>query len=233
MLLYVALGLLMVDSIIELSFVSSMVAWLHRRAGGSFDIAYHDSTYSLHGKPVGLIVDQGHTSNGAAGTAFVLIGMGGILVLWMRSRPNLWRKGFTKVMYHFWLVMTVLSAVLTLSALIYTFTITNVHDGQTIANSQASTLNNQPYPNYVAYPLEWWTPENWFDAVLKLDLVHASDRHAIDLRVHIMRGWRYNLIPMFIIGAAVAMTAFWDAFERRKFAKATRNKQPVKGGESI
>jgi len=220
--LYVAVGILMVDSIIELSFVSSMVAWLHRRAGGSFEVAYNDSTYSLHGKPVGLLVDQGHTSNGAAGTAFVLIGMGGILVLWMRSRPNLWQKGFTKALYHFWVVMTVFSALLTLAALIFTFILTSNHAGQTIDQSVASQLNNHPYPNYVAYPLDSWTPENWFNAVLKLDLVHGSDRNAINLRVHIMRGWRYNLIPMFIIGLAVAALAFWDAFNRRRAARSGR-----------
>ncbi|KAK5941470.1 hypothetical protein PMZ80_006749 [Knufia obscura] len=220
--LYVAIGLLMVDSIIELSFVSSMVAWLHRRAGGSFEIAYNGSTYSLHGKPENELADQGHTSNGAAGTAFVLIGMGGILILWMRSRPNMWQKGFVKVLYHFWLVMTVLSALLTLSALIFTFIITSNHAGQTIDQSVASQLDNHPYPNYVAYPLDSWTPENWFNAVLNLDLVHDSDRSAIDLRVHIMRGWRYNLIPMFIIGLAVAALAFWDAFNRRKAARSGR-----------
>lgn len=225
----------MVDSIIELSFVSSMVAWLHRRAGGSFEIAYNGSTYSLHGKPENELADQGHTSNGAAGTAFVLIGIGGILVLWLRGRPNVWRKGFIKVLYHIWLVMTVLSALLTLAALIFTFIVTSDHAGQTIDQSVASQLNNQPYPNYVAYPLDSWTPENWFNAVLKLDLVHDSDRSAIDLRVHIMRGWRYNLIPMFIIGFAVAVLAFWDAFTRQKAARSGRHTSELglKQGGSI
>ncbi|KAK5087531.1 hypothetical protein LTR70_007034 [Exophiala xenobiotica] len=217
--LYVAIGLLMVDSIIELSFISSMVAWLHRRAGGSFEIAYNGSSYSLHGKPVGLLVNQGHTSNGAAGTAFVLIGMGGILILWMRSRQGLGPKGFVKGLYYFWLVMTVLSALFTLAALIATFVITGNHTGQTVDQSVASQLNNQPYPNYVAYPLDFWTPEKWFNAVLKLDLVHTSDRSNINLHVAVMKGWRYNLIPMFVIGLVVACLALWDASRRRKAAR--------------
>ncbi|KAJ9661824.1 hypothetical protein H2198_001789 [Neophaeococcomyces mojaviensis] len=228
--LYVAIGILMVDSIIELSFVSSMVAWLHRRAGRSFDIGYNNSSFPLHGKPLHLLADQGHTSNGAAGTAFVLIGMGGILVLWMRSRPNLWKKGFVKILYHFWLVMTVFSALLTLAALIFTFIITNNHAGQTIDVAYASTLNDQPYPNQVAYSLNKWTPENWFSAVLQLDLVHASDRSAIGIRVHVMRGWRWNLIPMFIIGLAVAALAFWDAFNRRRNMRETRALETKNGG---
>lgn len=217
--LFVAIGLLMVDSIIELSFISSMVAWLHRRAGRSFEVAYNGSSYSLHGKPVGLLVNQGHTSNGAAGTAFVLIGMGGILILWMRSRPSLVTKGIVKGLYYFWLVMTVLSALFTLAALIATFVITGNHTGQTIDQGVASQLNNQLYPDYVAYPLNFWTPENWFDAVLKLDLMHTSERSNINLHVAVMRGWRYNLIPMFIIGSVAACLALWDASKRRKAAR--------------
>lgn len=222
LILYIAIGVLMVDSIIELAFVSSMVGWLHRRAGGAFEIGYNGSSFSLHGKPVHLLVNQGHTSNGAAGTAFVLIGMGGILVLWMRSRPNLWQKGSTKFLYHFWLVMTVLSCLLTFAALLYTWILTNMHRGHTIDVAYASTLNNRPYPNYVAYPLNEWTPELWFDAVLKLDLIHKSDRNDISTMVDIMRGWRINLIPMFIIGLVVAVLAFWDAFTRRKAARSER-----------
>ena len=203
----------MLDSILELSFISSMVRWLHVRAGKAFEIAYNGSTYSLHGKPVGLLVDQGHTSNGAAGTAFVLIGVGGILVLWLRSRNN---TRLTRGLHTFWLVMTVLSALLSLAALIYVFVLTGKHAGQRIDEGVASQLGNRPYPDYVAYPLEFWTPENWFDAVLKLDLVEASDRGAIDLRVAVMRGWRYNLIPLFILGVAVSALAWWDASRRRE-----------------
>lgn len=232
--LYIAIGVLMVDSIIELSFVSSMVAWLHRRAGGSFEIGYNGSSFSLHGKPESLLLNQGHISNGAAGTAFVLIGLGGIVILSLRSRSNLWRSGLVKVAYHFWLVMTVFSALLSLAALIFTFVLTNDHDGQTINLATASTLGNRPYPHYVAYPFQSWTPENWFGAVLKLDLVDAGDRDAISLRYAVMKGWRWNLIPMFIIGLAVAMLAFWDAFNRRKVARpSSPGSSQMKGVPSI
>ncbi|KAF2161112.1 hypothetical protein M409DRAFT_28442 [Zasmidium cellare ATCC 36951] len=206
--LWVSIGVLMVDSIIELSFVSSMVAWLHRRAGRDFEIAYNGSTYPLHGKPLNLLVNQGHTSNGAAGTAFVLIGMGGILALWLRTRTNGFLGKFGKFWYTFWLVMTIPSMLLSLAALIYTMVLTYQHDNQTISNAVASQLNNHPYPNYVAYPLDSWTPENWFDAVLKLDLVNSSDRSNIEEHLRVMRGWRWNLIPMFIIGLAVSAVAF-------------------------
>lgn len=220
--LYIAIGLLMVDSIIELSFISYMVSWLHRRAGRSFEIEHNGTSFSLHGKPLGLLVNQGHTSNGAAGTAFVLIGLGGILVLWMRSRPNLRQKGFTKFLYHFWLVMTVLSALLTLAALLYTWILNGKYSGQEIDLAVASQLHNRPYPNQVPYPLEKWTPENWFDAILNTRLVLESDRNAISGITALIRGWRINLIPMFVIGVIVAALAFSDAFRRRKAMRSER-----------
>lgn len=198
----------MVDSIIELSFVSSMVAWLHRRAGKDFDISYNGSTYPLHGKPAGLLLNQGHTSNGAAGTAFVLIGIGGILALSLRNKTNGFLGKIGSAWYIFWLYMTIPAVLLTLAALIYTMVLTYQHDHQTINIAVASQLDNKPYPNYVAYPLDEWTPENWFDAVLKLDLVHNSNRSDIELHLRVMRGWRWNLIPMFIIGLGVSVVAF-------------------------
>jgi len=220
--LHAAIGILMVDAIIEMSFVSSMVAWLHRRGGRSFDIAYNGSSFPLHGKPLHMLANQGHTSNGAGGTAIVLVGLGGILVLWMRSRPALWKKSFIRILYHIWLVTTVLSVLLTLAAIIFTFVITKDHAGQVISVAYASSLHDRPYPNQVPYPLDEWTPENWFNAVLQLDLVYAGDRDAIKTMVHVMRGWRYNLIPMFIIGIAVVILAFLDAFHRRRDVRERR-----------
>ncbi|KAK4631265.1 hypothetical protein CLAFUW4_03599 [Fulvia fulva] len=217
--LNVAIGILMVGSIIELSFISSMVGWLHRRAGRDFDINYNGSTFPLHGKPLGLLVDQGHTSNGAAGTAFVLIGMGGILALWLRSRATRTSSILSRIgmfWYYFWLAMTVPSILLTLAALIYTLVLTNNHDGQIIDIAIAATLDNRPYPNYVAYPLDEWTPENWFGAVLQLPLTHNSDAGTIREHLRVMRGWRWNLIPMFIIGLAVCLIGMAEAWSRRR-----------------
>lgn len=83
--LWVSIGLLMIDSSLEMALISSMVAWLHRRGGRSFEIDYDGASFSLHGKPRGLFVHQGHVSNGAAGTAFVIVGLGGILALTLRT----------------------------------------------------------------------------------------------------------------------------------------------------
>lgn len=91
---------------------------------------------------------------------------------------------------------------LTLAALIYTFVLTNNHDNQSIDLTVAAA-NPEP----LMYPLEEWTPENWFVAVLDLPLALPSDRRKIRQELRIMRGWRWNLIPLFILGLIVATLA--------------------------
>ncbi|KAI1763891.1 hypothetical protein GGR53DRAFT_495914 [Hypoxylon sp. FL1150] len=211
-----AVGLLMVESIIELSFVSSMVAWLHRRASQGFTVHYSGSTYLLAGEPLNLMVDQGHTSNGAAGTAFVIIGLGGILGLWLRSWSRNKSGGaatFGRSIYYLWLSFNIPAFLLTTGALAYVFAVTNAHEGQTIDAALAAGLNGHKYP------LGYWTPQNWFSAVLGLDLVDARD----DIQSHlsVMRGWQYNLIPMFIVQLGETVLALWEFFDMRRQAKAT------------
>ncbi|KAF5714115.1 hypothetical protein FGLOB1_3615 [Fusarium globosum] len=208
-LLYVALGLLMVVSIIELSFISSMVGWLHGNASGTFSFEYRGTRHDLKGEPANLIVDQGHTSNGAAGTAFVLIGCGGILALILRNRQNPGK--FSRFLYKMWLVVNVLSLLLILTALIYTFVVTNNHNGQRINPGVAAGLDGDE-----KYPLQSWTPQNWFSAFLKLDLTNSNERNDIEHHLRLMRGWQYNLIPFFIIHLAETGLALWDAMLRRK-----------------
>lgn len=208
--LYVSLGLLMVVSIIELSFISAMVGWLHHRASGTFAFNFEGSREILNGHPKNLIVNQGHTSNGAAGTAFILIGIGGFLVLWLHSRQQ--SSHFTLALYRAWLVFNVLSLLLTFSSLIYVFVVTNNHSGQRIDPGVAARLQGRPYN------LESWTPQNWFSAVLKLDLSYPDDRNDIKNHLRIMRGWQFNLIPFFIIHFIETCCAIWDyrQHERRQ-----------------
>lgn len=224
-----AVSLLMVDSIIEMAFISNMVSWLHRRAGGDFFIDYpKGSVFPLHGKPEGLLVNQGHTSNGAAGTAFVAIGMGGLLILWLRHRQlqrSSTESGVSKFLHRFWVIMTVLSALLAFAALVYTFVVTYQHDHQSIDVAVASGLPNHPYPDYVAYPALQWTPENWFTAVLKLNLNSPGDRSDIQSQLRLMKAWRWNLIPLWIIGTAVAALAVVDMVAHRRGASSGRGQR--------
>ena len=212
-LLYGALALLIADGVIELGFITTMVGWLNRVAGAGFTVNYPDnSQFLLAGKPKNFLVDQGHTSNGAAGSAFIVVGIGGLIALALRHRQL--KKhgeihGFTSFIYKFWLYFSAVSAIYSLAAFVYVFVVTYQHDNQSIDLQFASTLNNQPYPNNVPYPKLTWTPQGWYPAVLDLPLAQDS-RDTIEFHLKLMKGWQWNLIPMTILGFVVAVLAFVD-----------------------
>jgi hypothetical protein len=220
--LAIALGVLMVDGVLELAFITSMVAWLHETATGTFTVKFNDSTFELYGEPKHFLVDQGHSSNGAAGTAIILIGFGGTLALWLRNRPNILGQKLTSFFYGAWLVLVGLALMLTLASLAYVFAVTNAHKGQTIDVQVASTTGNHKYA------LDTWTPQNWFPAVLKLDLANESQRNDIASHLRIMQGWQYNLIPMFLIQLTTTVLAFLEFLERRKSRPSTAQYGSVK-----
>ena len=215
-LLYGAMALLLVDAAIEMGFIINTVRWLHVIGGSWFDVQYQGSQFSLAGKPLNLLVDQGHTSNGAAGTALVAISLGGSLALFLRNRQlrrNGSLSGFTSFLYRFWLWMTAISAVFTVAAFVYVFVETYQHANQHIDVAYASRLGNQPIPGprgNVPYPQQSWTPQNWLPAVLELDLVGISDRSDIKFQLAIMKGWQWNLIPLMLIGIVVSVLAFMN-----------------------
>jgi hypothetical protein len=216
-LLKVSMGLLMVVSIIELSLISATVGFLSQRAKGTFDIVSGESTFPISGEPTNLIVDQGHTSNGASGTAFIVIGCCGFLALWLRSRPGYHAKTsvglFSRGWYRLWLGLNIPALLLTLGALAFTFAVANAHNGQRIDLSVAEGLNGD------AYSSETWTPQNWFDALLKLDLASQTDRSDIQRLYKIARGWQYNLIPFFIVQLVQTVLALLEAKRKRKADK--------------
>jgi hypothetical protein len=90
-----AMLVLMVDSAIELAMISSMVGYLHRSGANRYSFEYNGGMASVPAKPAGLELNQGHTSNGASGTALVGICFGGFLVFWLE------RRHARKVSFHF------------------------------------------------------------------------------------------------------------------------------------
>lgn len=81
--------LLAIDAAISLGLVSSMVAFLHSSGRGPFAVASPaGSPLLLAGEPANLVVNQGHTANGAGGTALVLVGFGGSIALWLEHRSR-------------------------------------------------------------------------------------------------------------------------------------------------
>lgn len=98
--LFIALIILMFDAALEMSFIVSMVWFLHHDAGKAFTIDAPNGTFDLHGKPKNLLVNQGHASNGAAGTALILVGFGGLIVLFyerFRARKVCNRASFIPI----------------------------------------------------------------------------------------------------------------------------------------
>jgi hypothetical protein len=206
------MALLMIDSITEMGLIVDMVAWLHRTAGAGFYINYQGSEIFMNGKPLNILLDQGHTSNGAAGCAFVVIGLGGILALSLRHR-QLKRSGsmhgFTAGLYNFWLYMTAISVIFTIAAFVYVFVVTYTHTGQEIDPALVLQLHATPASGN-PYPRDSWTPQNWYPAMLKLDLASSSARSNIKLHLQLMQAWQWNLIPMVVLGIAVSVLAFMD-----------------------
>ena len=111
--------------------------------------------------------------------------------------------------YLTWTIFTLISALLTLAALIYTFVVTHQTNNQSINLATAAANNDLPYP------LDSWTPENWYKAVLKLSFVDPSEKNSIRTNVHLMEGWRWNLIPLFLLGVAVCALAFLNLIKER------------------
>ncbi|KAK3321454.1 hypothetical protein B0T19DRAFT_445213 [Cercophora scortea] len=192
--IYIALGLLAIDAAISLALVSSMVAFLHGPGGGFFEVATGTSTFQLRGEPANLLVNQGHTTNGAGGTALVLIGFGGVLALFLENRSRQ-KTGKSSPIFFVWALLTVLSWLLTLTALIYTFVVTAQTANQAIDVGLAQRTTPAKYNDG-----RDWTPENWYLAVLDLPLVSGDDRDVIARNVRLMRGWRFNIIPLFVLG---------------------------------
>jgi hypothetical protein len=115
--------------------------------------------------------------------------------------------------------MTILSMLLALAALIYTFVLTYEHNDQTIDLALAAA---HPFPQN--YPVDDWTPENWYSAILsQLPLTLDSDRRKIRQQLRLMRGWRWNLIPLFVLGLITACAAVYEWLLLRR--EGTRDKR--------
>jgi len=205
--LYATSFLLLAVSITEVGLVSSMVGFLHiqKTKVRSYLIDWPNNAVQLAALPENLLVDQGHTTNGAAGYGFVL-GLFGLFVAWKVSKTN----GRSKLL----LVQTIgvfLNVLLSLAALIYTFVVTHQTSGQTIDPSVAQAGTK--------YPEHDWTPENWYKALRKLPVDDKSLISTFNSHISTMEAWKWMLIPLFLVN----LLAFGVAgFSLLKGNKTTR-----------
>ncbi|KAH6850956.1 hypothetical protein B0I37DRAFT_414318 [Chaetomium sp. MPI-CAGE-AT-0009] len=211
LLIGLCLFLLAVDAAITMGLVSSMVSFLHRNGRVPFVVAPADgSPFLLSGQPAYLIIDQGHTTNAAGGTALILVGFGGSIALWLERRA---RKKWDRPSpaFYVWAVFVLLSWLLTMAALIYTFVDTAMTGDQAIDIGVARA--NPPPAKYPDYR---WTPETWYAAVLDLPLASAAQRRVINGNLRIMRAWRWNLVPLFILGFTLLSLVVLELLRMRR-----------------
>lgn len=109
-------------------------------------------------------------------------------------------------------VLLILSTLLTLSAFIYTFVVTYQTWDQTISIPIAiQQAPSQPYP------LDSWTPETWYRAVLRLSIVDSSVAHSLRFHNREMAAWRWWILPYLLVNAfALACTVVHTLKERKK-----------------
>jgi hypothetical protein len=97
-------------------------------------------------------------------------------------------------------ILLTLATLFTLSALIFTFVVTNQTKGQQILSSLAHANEN--------YATNKWTPETWYKAVLNIPLVDDSLKRTFKSKIRNMEAWRWMLIPIFLTDvAALALSA--------------------------
>ena len=107
--------------------------------------------------------------------------------------------------------MTFLSWLLTMAALIFTFVVTTITAHQSIDLDLASK-NPSPTP----YPDSEWTPETWYSAVADLPLVQQTDRVTLHHRLRTIVGWKYNLIPLLVLGFLLMALSVIETVRYRK-----------------
>jgi hypothetical protein len=112
-------------------------------------------------------------------------------------------------------VFSILSFLLTVSALAYTFALTNQTKGQHIDLDVAYQYQGH------AYPLDKWTPENWTKALLEV-VIDNNDASYLRHWLHVIEGWKWNLIPMFLIGLVVAALSVMECLRQRRTARGNR-----------
>jgi len=77
------------------------------------------------------------------------------------------------------------------------FTLKDKTDGQSI------NLDRPGITNPGAYPYNTWTPQAWYSAALDLPFLNESDKDDIRKHLHIMIGWQWNLLVLFLLESAV------------------------------
>lgn len=75
-------------------------------------------------------------------------------------------------------------------------------------------LNRSSVPQH-SVPLTQMDPENWTKAMLALPLINQTDINYLNHWLKVMEGWKWNLIPMFLLGLVVASLSVVRCVQQR------------------
>lgn len=240
--LELGMTLLICSSLIEVGLISTTLGWLRGTASAGFHfydgVSPDSAMYTLSGEPANFLMTQVYVALAdAGGAAFLLVGAGGFLALWARRRHlrlyhrHSYHLRHTSSLksrtllhcYYAWIGLQIPLLLFTAATMGYVFNVTAARQGQGIrieAAMQASS-NGGAEP----YPLDTWTPQSWFPAVLDLDLVES--RGDVRAAVSIMDGWYWNLCPMLVIQLVVAILAMLELVQWRR-SRQTRTNHEIK-----
>lgn len=238
--------LLICSSLVEVGLLSTTLGWLRGPASAGFHfydgVSPESDMYTLAGAPAHLLVTQVYVALAdAGGAAFLLAGAGGFLALWARRRHlRLYHRQSYHLRhassrtsrallhgYYAWVGAQLPLLLFTAAALGYVYNVTAARQGQAIRIEAAVRASSSSPAGGAAdpYPLDTWTPQSWFLAVLNLDLVES--RGDVRGAVSIMDGWFWNLCPMLAIQLVVAILAMLELVQWRR-ARQTRTNHEIK-----
>ncbi|KAK6857320.1 hypothetical protein PG995_007507 [Apiospora arundinis] len=248
--LELGLVLLICSALVEVGLISTTLAWLTPRASPATSAGFHfydgvsaDSPqYTLSAVPAHFLTVQTYVALADGGLTFLLIGAGGFLAFWARRRHlrlyhrHSYHLRHTSSLasrtllycYYAWVGLQVPLLLFTAATLGLVFNVTAARQGQEIrvdAAIKASPSNSSSSGVPEPYPLDSWTPQSWFPAVLDLDLVES--RGDIRAAVSIMQGWFWNLCPLLVFQVVVAVLASLELVQWRR-ARQTRTSHEIK-----
>ncbi|KAK8024581.1 hypothetical protein PG993_012647 [Apiospora rasikravindrae] len=243
--LELAMVLLVCTSLIEVGLISTTLAWLHTTASAGFHfydgVSPDSPQYTLAGSPAHFLINQVYVALAdAGGAAFLLVCVGGFLALWARRRHlRLYHRNSYHLRhasslasrallccYYAWVGLQIPLLLFTAATMGYVYNVTAARQGQPIRLEAAmKASSNSSGGTAEPYPLDSWTPQSWFPAVLDLDLVES--RGDVKGAVSIMRGWLWNLCPLLVIQLAVVVLAKLELVQWRR-ARQTRTTHEIK-----
>ncbi|KAK4889994.1 hypothetical protein LTR49_028757, partial [Elasticomyces elasticus] len=205
------------DAVLEVVFVASMVIWVRKPPSRTVMVDTYDGTVTLSEHPRRLLAFPGHIANAAAVITLLTAGLGVAALFSTRSGPMYrthsknvlqGRSATQRRIYGLWRNSCIIASLMTLIALTATFTL---HGALTQQSIQIADIPRERTDMKTSlYPQGIWTPEHWLTAVSQLSrLTGEPYLHASHAYLRLIRGYRWNLIPLLSLNGAMCICAIY------------------------